>query len=73
MSHLCSLPFCLAHARRKFVEVVKTTGSGEGLAEVAAIAEIYRIEECIRGMGAEQHLSVRKAGSAPLMAALRSG
>lgn len=56
------LAFCLAHARRKFVEVV---------AVIAAIAEIYRIEECIRGMSAEQRLSVRKAESAPLMAALR--
>lgn len=65
------LAFCLAHARRKFVEVVKTTGSGEALAVVAAIAEIYRIEECIRGMSAEQRLSVRKAESAPLMAALK--
>ncbi|MER9275556.1 IS66 family transposase [Mesorhizobium sp. M0643] len=65
------LAFCLAHARRKFVEVVKTTGSSEALAVIAAIAEIYRIEECIRGMSAEQRLSARKAESAPLMAALR--
>ncbi|TIU28532.1 MAG: IS66 family transposase, partial [Mesorhizobium sp.] len=65
------LAFCLAHARRKFVEVVKTTGSSEALAVIAAIAEIYRIEECIRGMSAEQRMSVRKAESAPLMAALR--
>jgi hypothetical protein len=61
----------MAHARRKFVEVVKTTGSSEALAVVAAIAEIYRIEECIRGMSAEQRLSVRKAESTPLMAALK--
>ncbi|MDQ0304833.1 hypothetical protein J2S75_003883 [Ancylobacter polymorphus] len=39
------LAFCLAHARRKFVEVVKTTSSTEALAVVAAIAEVYRIEE----------------------------
>ncbi|RWF77705.1 MAG: hypothetical protein EOS26_08010 [Mesorhizobium sp.] len=65
------LAFCLAHARRKFVEVVKTTGSSEALAVIAAIAEIYRIEQCIRGRSAEQRLSVRKAESAPLMAALK--
>ncbi|WP_448955021.1 IS66 family transposase [Labrys neptuniae] len=65
------LAFCLAHARRKFVEVVKTTGSTEALAVVAAIAEVYRIEERVRGMGAEERLSVRKAESACQMAALK--
>jgi transposase len=64
------LAFCLAHARRKFVDVVKTTGSLEALAVIASIAEIYRIEERIRGMGAEARLSVRKAESAALMKAL---
>lgn len=65
------LAFCLAHARRKFVEVVKTTGSSEALAIIATIAEIYRVEERVRGMSAEERLSVRKAESAPLMAALK--
>lgn len=65
------LAFCLAHARRKFVEVVKTTGSSEALAIIATIAEIYRIEERIRGMSAEERLSVRMAESAALMAALK--
>lgn len=65
------LAFCLAHARRKFVEVVKTTGSSEALAIIATIAEIYRIEDRVRGMSAEERLSVRKAESAALMAALK--
>ena len=66
------LAFCLAHARRKFVEVVKTTGSTEALAVIATIAEIYRIEDRIRGMNAEDRLSVRKAASAALMAGLKT-
>lgn len=66
------LAFCLAHARRKFVEVVKTTGSSEALAVVAAIAEVYRIEERIRGMSAPERLSARKAESAAVMAALKA-
>jgi transposase len=65
------LAFCLAHARRRFVEVVKTTGSSEALAIIATIAEIYRVEERVRGMGAEERRSVRTAESAPLMAALK--
>lgn len=65
------LAFCIAHARRKFVEVVKTTGSSEALAIISTIAEVYRIEERIRGMSAEERLSVRKADSAALMAALK--
>nr|ABA56032.1 hypothetical protein [Sinorhizobium meliloti] len=43
------LAFCLAHARRKFVDVVKLTGSSEALSILARIAEIYRIEAKIRG------------------------
>ena len=65
------LAFCLAHARRKFVEVVKTTGSTEALAVIATIAEVYRIEERVRGTSAEERLSVRKAESAALMVALK--
>lgn len=66
------LAFCLAHACRKFIEVIKTTNSTEALAVVAA-AEVYRIEERIRGMSAEERLSVRKAESDALMVALKSG
>ena len=65
------LAFCLAHARRKFVEVVKTTGSSEALAVIATIAEIYRIEDRIRGESAETRLAVRRAESVPIMAALQ--
>lgn len=65
------LAFCLAHARRKFVEVVKSTGSPEALAVIAVIAEIYRIEERIRGRTAEERLEVRRAESAPIMDALK--
>ena len=65
------LAFCLAHARRKFVEVVKTTNSAEALGVIATLAEVYRIEAQIRGMDAEKRLSVRRAESAAFMAALK--
>lgn len=64
------LAFCLAHARRKFVDVVKTTGSSEALAIIALIAGIYRNEARIRGTSAEMRLKVRQAESAPIMAEL---
>lgn len=66
------LAFCLAHARRKFVDVVKTTGSTEALAVIGTIAEVYRIESRIRGQSAEARLSTRKAESAALMTALKA-
>lgn len=46
MTHV-RLAFCLAHARRKFVNVIKLTGSPEAL-EAGRLAEIYRIEASIR-------------------------
>lgn len=66
------LAFCLAHARRKFADVVKTTGSREALAVIGTIAEVYLIESRIRGLGAEARLTARKAESAALMSALKS-
>jgi len=65
------LAYCLAHARRKFVEVVKKTESSEALVIIAIIAEIYRIEDHIRGESAEMRLQVRRAESAPIMTALK--
>jgi transposase len=61
------LAFCLAHARRKFVAVHKTTQSPAALEIVQRIAAIYAIEERIRGGTAEQRRAVRQAESKPLM------
>lgn len=66
------LAFCLAHARRKFADVVKTTGSTEALAVIGTIAEIYLVESRIRGLSAEARLTARKAESAILMSALKA-
>ncbi len=59
------LAFCLAHARRKFVDVVKLTGSSEALSILARIAEIYRIEAKIRGESADTRLRVRRREQRP--------
>ena len=65
------LAFCMAHARRKFVEVYETTKSETALAVVTRIRAIYAIEERIRGRSPEERLAVRRAESAPAMADLK--
>jgi transposase len=66
------LAFCLAHARRKFVDVVELTGSPEALSVIAMIAEIYRIEAKVRGESAETRLTARQSEAAPIMKALKA-
>src|SRR6267378_2817161 len=66
------LAFCLAHARRKFVEVYKTTQSPFAHEVIERLQVVYAIEAEIRGLGAEQRLAVRRARAAPLMEALKA-
>lgn len=66
------LAFCLAHARRKFVDVVKLTGSSEALSVLARVAEIYRIEAKLRGESADTRLVVRRREAAPVMRELKA-
>lgn len=66
------LAFCLAHARRKFVDVVKLTGSSEALSILARIAEIYRIEADLRGGSADTRLIVRRREASPIMRELKA-
>lgn len=66
------LAFCLAHARRKLVDVVKLTGSSEALSILARIAEIYRIEAKLRDEGADTRLVVRRREAAPVMRELKA-
>ena len=66
------LALCLAHARRKFVEIVKMTGSAEALSILARIAELYRIEAKLRGENADTRLTVRRREAAPIMSELKA-
>src|SRR5262249_61144821 len=65
------LAFCLAHARRKFVEVFKTIGSPFAQEVIERLQAIYAIEAEIRGNSAEQRLAGRRTRTAPLMEALK--
>jgi transposase len=66
------LAFCLAHARRKFVEVYKTTSSPFAHEVIERLRAIYAIEAEIRGSSAEQRLAARRTRTTPLMEALKA-
>jgi len=66
------LAFCLAHARRKFVEVYKTTQSPFAHEVIERLQAVYAIEAEIRGCRAEQRLAARRIKTAPLMEALKA-
>ena len=64
-----ALAYCWAHARRKLHEVAQSGTAPiaeEGLKQIAAL---YRIENDIRGLSAEERLVARQDRSAPLVAA----
>ena len=66
------LAFCLAHARRKFVKVYKSTNSPFAREVIERIGAIYAIEAEIRGTSAQQRLEARQLKSRPLMDALKT-
>jgi transposase len=66
------LAFCLAHARRKFVDVYKTTRSPFAQEVIERLQAVDAIEAEIRGSSAEQRLVVRCSRTAPLMEALKA-
>jgi transposase len=66
------LAFCLAHARRKLVEVYKTMQSPFAHEVIERLQAVYAIEAEIRGSSAEQRLAVRRTRTAPLMEELKA-
>ena len=66
------LAFCLAHARRKFVEVYKTTQSPFAREVIERLQAVYAIEAEIRGLDAEQRLAPAAVETQPLMEALKA-
>ena len=63
-----TIAYCWAHARRKLKEVFDRDGSEIAAEGLRRIAEFYRIEGEIRGMGPGQRLSARQTRTAPLVA-----
>jgi transposase len=66
-----TLAFCLAHLRRRFVDLHKSTQSPITVRIIALLGKVYRIEAEIRGTSADHRLAVRQEKSKPLMADLK--
>jgi transposase len=66
-----TLAFCLAHARRKFVEVYKVTQSPFAAGVIGIFGRIYTVEANIRGRSAEERAAHRQDKTAPIMAELK--
>jgi transposase len=66
------LAFCLAHLRRRFVDLHKSTQSPITAQIIALLGRVYKIEAEIRGTSAERRLSVRDARSRPIMQDLKT-
>ena len=61
---------CLAHARRKFVEI-EPLFPLECSVVLEAIGQVYRVEAETEGMSADERLERHQAGSGPVMRKLR--
>lgn len=66
------LAFCLAHARRKFVDAYRKSPSPVAAAIIAMIGEVYVIEARIRGGSAEERLRVRQEEAADVMVRIKA-
>jgi transposase len=66
-----TLSFCLAHARRKFFEIHKSTGCLVSAEALQRFGAIYLIEARIRGTSAEERLAVRQAETQALFDAFK--
>jgi transposase len=66
-----TLAFCLAHARRKFVDVHKVTKSAFTAEMIGMIGRVYAIEAQIRGQSAEDRASHRRERTVPIMRELK--
>lgn len=57
---------CLAHARRKFDELVKDNLSPVGTQAIQRIAALYKIEREIKGLSVQDRHAARQSSSKPL-------
>ena len=65
------LAACWAHARRKFYDVHQATGSPIAAEALRRIAELYAIEDGIRGRTAEERRQIRNIQTRPLIDAMK--
>ncbi|MBC8425833.1 IS66 family transposase [bacterium] len=65
------LAHCSSHCRRKFYDIHKATGSPIAIEALRRYAELYVIEEEVRGRPAEERRAVRQERSRPIMEAFK--
>ena len=63
---------CWAHVRRKFYDILQSTGSPMATEAVERIALLYAIEKDIRGKPPDHRKAVRQARAGPLLAELKT-
>ena len=63
---------CMAHVRRKFVDVFSSQGSAIAEEAILRIAQLYAIEKEVRGMLPEDRAAVRQAKAKPIFEALEA-
>ncbi len=63
---------CMAHIRRKFVEIYQATGSAIAQEVILRIAKLYAIEKTVRGQPAEVRQSARQREAKPILESLES-
>jgi transposase len=63
---------CMAHIRRKFVDVQKASGSAIAAQAITRIAALYAVEQDARGLSPDQRITIRQDKSAPLFEALHT-
>ena len=64
---------CLAHMRRKFVDVFHSEGSVVAEEAIRRIAGLYAVEKDGRGRPPEERVRLRQARARPILDDLRSG
>ena len=63
---------CLAHIRRKFVDVFKSQGSAIAEEAIKRIASLYAIEQQARGLPPDERVRLRQAHARPILDDLES-
>jgi transposase len=67
-----SLAFCWAHVRRRFYELAQSGPAPIATEALQRIAELYKIENEIRGRPAEERRAARQERSRPIIDALEA-
>ena len=58
---------CLAHVRRKFVDVHRSQGSAIAEEAIGRIAQLYAVEKAARGQPPEERVRLRQAEARPVL------